>query len=113
MGGTYVQLSLNFQFDRVQARHSVPLTVTNGQCNLPRRLGAFPKPTFYAGCTALAAVLFGFDYLTRSPCIPKDHVWVLVQTLLVFVSMPAVIVASAATAWIRGELKEWWTYEQS
>ena len=60
----------------------------------------------------MTAVLLWFDYVINSPCTPRDYVW-LAQTGLVFISIPAVLVASAVTAWTRGELKEWWAYEET
>lgn len=109
---TDIQISLNFRFDRSRARHLTPPVAINGSCDLPRSVGAFRKPSFYASFTALTAVLVWFDYVVDSPCAPKATLW-LAHSALVFVSIPAVILASGLTACIRGELKEWWAYEEA
>lgn len=102
---------MNLRFDLSRSDVPVRSVAKEGMCKIPQSLGTFSKPTFLAGLITLAAVVGGLDYAAQALCVPTNWLY-LWRALGTFITIPAVVLASVVTAWLKGELAQWWAYEE-
>jgi integral membrane sensor domain MASE1 len=104
------QLNMTYRFEHQLHGYPIPPR-TAEPVTLTTKIASFPAPLYGAGIAALLVTTFIAPRLA-SRLWPKWFSGNSLGVMGMYVSFIPVLLAIAAMAWKRGELQQWWMYEE-